>query len=444
VSNLRLWPAFSSQIIAIVSENASAQSPISESWITNLLAQLYPLCRSITGDGTRATLDILARECGLTMHEVSTGSAVLDWRIPDEWSLRRAVLSGPSGIIADTVSSNLHIVGYSEPCHGDFDLHTLSRHLHSLPDQPTLIPYRTSYYARTWGFCLAHDTLSALGPGKYAVDIDTVLAPGALSYGELLVPGRKREEVLVSTHVCHPALANDNLTGIVATLALADWAAAETREYSYRFLFVPATIGAIAWLAANRDTVERIRHGLVLTGLGDGAPLSYKRSRRGDAAIDRLMSHLLVGKGLILDWSPYGYDERQFCSPGFDLPVGRLSRAPHGTYPEYHTSADNLSFVDAAQVTAAIDLILTAFDAIEAGLVPRSLAPYGEPQLGRRGLFRSVGGALDEGSREYALLWLLSLADGDHDLVDVAERSGLPLADVLTSARLLRTAGLLA
>lgn len=408
------------------------------------MAELYPLCRSITGNGTRATLDILARECDLTRHEVSTGSAVLDWRIPDEWNLRRAVLFGPQGIIADTEINNLHIVGYSEPCHGDFELRALRGNLHSLPQQPAVIPYRTSYYTQTWGFCLAHDTLSALTPGWYTVDIDATLAPGALSYGEFFVPGRQREEVLISTHICHPALANDNLTGIVASLALARWAAAETRELSYRFLFVPATIGAIAWLAANRSNVGWIKHGLVLTGLGDRAPLTYKRSRRGDAPIDRLMSHLLLGSGRTVDWSPYGYDERQFCSPGFDLPVGRLSRAPHGTYPEYHTSADNLSFVDPAQVIAAIDLVLTVFDAIEAGLVPRSLAPYGEPQLGRRGLFRSVGGALDEGSREYALLWLLSLADGDHDLVDVAERSGLPLADVLATARLLRGVGLLA
>jgi aminopeptidase-like protein len=427
-----------------VTENASADSPVSEPWITKLMAELYPLCRSITGNGTRATLDILARECNLTRHEVSTGTAVLDWRIPDEWNLHRAVLSGPQGIIADTASSNLHIMGYSEPRQGDFELRALSGRLHSLPGQPSVIPYRTSYYTRTWGFCLAHDTLSALQPGKYTVEIDATLAPGALSYGELFVPGRRREEVLVSTHICHPAMANDNLTGIVASLALARWAAAQTRELSYRFLFVPATIGAIAWLAANRDNVGWIRHGLVLTGLGDAAPLTYKRSRRGNAPIDRLMSHLLRESGRTLDWSPYGYDERQFCSPGFDLPVGRLSRAPHGTYPEYHTSADDLSFVDPTQVTAAIDLVLAAFDAVEVGLVPRSLAPYGEPQLGRRGLFRSTGGALGAGTREYALLWLLSLADGEHDLVAVAERSGLPLADLLASARLLRGAGLLA
>lgn len=424
--------------------SARAGTLVSESWVTDLMTELYPLCRSITGNGTRATLAALARECDLISHEVSTGTEVLDWRIPYEWNLRKAVLSGPQGIIADTASTNLHIVGYSEPIRGDFDLGALTEHLHSLPGQPAVIPYRTSYHARTWGFCLAHEALAALAPGRYTVEIDASLQPGALSYGELFVPGRQREEILVSTHVCHPSMANDNLTGIAATAALAQWAVAETREFSYRFLFLPATIGAITWLARNRDNVEWIRHGLVLTGLGDQAPLAYKRSRRGDAPIDRLMSHLLRDDGHVLEWTPYGYDERQFCSPGFDLPVGRLSRAPHGTYPQYHTSGDNLSFVDPAQVTAAIDLILKAFDAIETGLMPRSLAPFGEPQLGRRGLFRSVGGALDENSQEYALLWVLSLADGAHDLVAVAERSGLPLDDVLRAARLLRGAGLLA
>nr|BFE56503.1 DUF4910 domain-containing protein [Dactylosporangium thailandense] len=405
------------------------------------MADLFPIGRSLTGDGVRSTLDRIGREIELSRTDVPTDTPVLGWRIPDEWNLRRARLVAPDGtVVADTADRYLHVVGYSEPVRGDFGLDELQRRLHSLPDRPNLVPYRTSYYRRTWGFCLPDEVRVALEPGRYAVDIDATLGPGALTWGEHLVPGRRRDEVLVSTHVCHPDLANDNVTGMVAAVELARWAAAETREFSYRFLFVPATLGTVAWLHCNRDRTDLIRHGLVLTGLGDAGPLTYKRSRRENAPIDRLMSHLA---DVDLRWSPYGYDERQFCSPGFDLPVGRLTRAPHATYPEYHTSADDLSFVSAAQVRAAIEVVLTAFDAIEAGLVPRNLAPYGEPQLGRYGLFRSLGGELRDDSPELATLWLLSLGDGEHHLVDVAERAGLPLPAVVAVARRLREAGLL-
>ncbi len=414
---------------------------MSEAWLSGLMEDLFPINRSITGDGTRSTLDRIGREIDLTRAEIKTGTPVLGWRIPDEWNLRRAWLVAPDGtVVADTADRYLHIVGYSEPVRAEVDLEELQPRLHSLPDRPGLVPYRTSYYQRTWGFCLAHTVRVGLLPGRYGVEIDATLAPGALSWGEFVVPGRRREEVLVSTHICHPDLANDNVTGMAAATALARWASASTREYTYRFLFVPATVGAIAWLHRRREQVEMIKHGLVLTGLGDSGTLTYKKSRQENAAIDRLMSHLA---GTTVGWSPYGYDERQYCSPGFDLPVGRLSRAAHGTYPEYHTSADDLSFVSAAQVSAAVDVVLTAFDAIESGLLPRNLAPFGEPQLGRHGLFRSLGGELRDDSTEYVALWLLSLGDGGHDLVEVAERAGQPLPVVVAVARRLRQAGLL-
>ncbi len=414
---------------------------MTEEQLWELMADLFPIGRSLTGDGVRATLDRIGREIEISRTDVPTGTPVLGWHIPDEWNLRRARLVAPDGtVVADTADRYLHVVGYSEPVRGEFALDELQERLHSLPDRPALVPYRTSYYRRTWGFCLPEEVRVTLEPGRYMVDIDATLEPGVLTWGEYAVPGRRRDEVLVSTHICHPDLANDNVTGIAAAVALARWAAAETREFSYRFLFVPATVGTVAWLHRNRERSHLIRHGLVLTGLGDAGPLTYKRSRRENAPIDRLMSHLA---DVDLRWSPYGYDERQFCSPGFDLPVGRLTRAPHATYPEYHTSADDLSFVSTAQVQAAIEVVLTAFDAMEVGLVPRNLAPYGEPQLGRYGLFRSLGGELSDDSPELATLWLLSLGDGEHHLVDVAERSGLALPAVVAVARRLRDAGLL-
>ncbi|MBV9142460.1 MAG: DUF4910 domain-containing protein [Pseudonocardiales bacterium] len=418
--------------------------PGDEKMVGTLMADLFPLSRSITGDGTRATLRRIGAEIPLDVYEVPSGAPVLDWTVPDEWNLHRAVLRDPAGeMVVDTADNNLHVVNYSEPVRGEFDLAELSLRLYSLPDRPTLIPYRTSYYHRTWGFCLSDERRAVLGRGRYQVDIDVSLGPGALTYGELLVPGRVPDEVLVSTHVCHPNMANDNLTGIAAAVTLACWALRDMRRLTYRFLFVPATIGALAWLAAHKEALPPIAHGLVLTGLGDTGPLVYKRSRRGDAPVDQAMTYLVRGRGTTVDWYPYGYDERQYCSPGFDLPVGRLTRAVHGTYPEYHTSGDNLSFVRPEQVVAAADVVLELFDILETGLVPRNLSPYGEPQLGRRDLYRRMGGTANLKSAEMAYLWVLSLADGGHDLMEIAGRAGLPLPTIVMAAQALRAVGLL-
>lgn len=407
-----------------------------------LMAELFPICRSITGDGTRATLRRIAREIPLELHEVPSGTRVLDWTVPDEWNLRYGRLRDPSGAtVADTADTWLHVVNYSEPISATVDLADLR--LHSLPDRPSLTPYRTTYYTRTWGFCLPDERRLRLEPGAYEVDIAASLEPGSLTYGELLVPGRVRDEVLISAHVCHPSMANDNLSGIAAAVELARWAVGGGHRLTYRFVFAPATIGAITWLAGHREEVTHIRYGLVLSGLGDPGPLTYKRSRRGDATVDRLMAHLLRGRGTTMDWYPYGYDERQFCSPGFDLPVGRLSRTTHGTYPEYHTSADDLAFVRTSQILDAVDVVRELFELLESGPMPRNLAPYGEPRLGVRGLYRRMGGAVDQRSSEMAFLWLLSLADGEHDLAEIAERASLDLPTILSAARALREAGLL-
>jgi len=413
----------------------------------------FGICRSITGDGVRQTLSLLAERLPLEVHEVPTGTTVLDWTVPREWSIRDAWVKDPSGtVVIDFADHNLHLVGYSSPIHRKLDLADLKPHLHSLPDRPEWIPYRTSYYTETWGFCLPHRQLESLPDGEYEVFIDSSLEDGALSYGELLLPGDLEDEVLFSCHICHPSMANDNLSGVAVCMALAEHLArSDRRRLSYRFLFVPGTIGAITWLARNEETTRRVRHGLVAANLGDG-DFHYKRSRHGDAAIDRAVIGVLAATGrahTTEDFMPFGYDERQYSSPGFDLAIGSLTRTPWGRYPEYHTSADNLDFISAGALQESLDLYLEVVEALEHGgaetdpkpqqqPAPRgatylNLSPKGEPQLGRRGLYRSLGGGDAGRQAELALLWVLNLSDGRHGLIDIAERSSLPL-DLLENA----------
>ncbi|MFI7043778.1 DUF4910 domain-containing protein [Streptosporangium sandarakinum] len=412
-----------------------------------LVERLYPLCRSITGDGVRRTLDIVGESVPLRVREVPTGTPVLDWTVPKEWNVRDAYVKDASGRrVVDFAASNLHVVGYSVPVSATMTLAELRPHLHTLPEQPGLVPYRTSYYAETWGFCLAENTLAALPEGRYEVRIDATLADGHLTYGEHVVPGRTSEEVLVSCHVCHPSLANDNLAGIAVATRLARRLAGTDPHYTYRFLFAPGTIGAITWLALNRERAGLIRHGLVLACAGDRGHLTYKRSRRGDAAVDRAAAHVLRASGRpheIVDFSPYGYDERQFCSPGFDLPVGCLTRTPYAGYPEYHTSADDPGFVTPEAMTDTLEACWEITRVLEGDRRHLNLSPYGEPQLGRRGLYGSLGGRSDTKRAQMAMLWVLNLSDGDHGLLDIAERSGLPFHVVADAARDLRAAGLL-
>jgi aminopeptidase-like protein len=412
-----------------------------------LVAELFPLCRSLTGDGVRETLARLARHIPLAIHEVPSGTRVFDWTVPDEWNVREAWVADPTGRrVVDIRRSNLHLVHYSVPVRARLPLAELRPHLFSRPDVPDVVPYRTSYYAPTWGFCLAHRDLTSLADGEYEVCIDATLAPGSLTYGECVLPGETDDEVLVSTHICHPSLANDNLSGIAVATALAQALAARgSRRYGYRFVFAPGTIGAITWLARNESRVDRIRHGLVLAGLGDASAFTYKKSRRGDAEIDRVVPHVLHhadAPHALADFSPYGYDERQYCSPGFDLPVGCLMRTPHGAYPEYHTSADDLGFVRAERLHESLRVVLAVIDTLEANRAYVSQNPKCEPQLGRRGLYATVGGG-DPRADELALLWTLNLADGRHSTLDIAERSGLPFDAIDRAARVLSEHGLL-
>jgi aminopeptidase-like protein len=411
-----------------------------------LVAELYPICRSITGDGVRRTLEIVDREIGLEVHEVPTGTQVLDWTVPREWNVRDAWVANAAGErVIDFQASNLHLLGYSVPVRATMPLAELREHLYTLPDHPDWVPWRTSYYAERWGFCASQRLVDSLPDGDYEVCVDTTLADGHLTYGEHLVEGETADEVLVSCHVCHPSLANDNLSGIAVATRLARMVAEARPRYSYRFLFAPGTIGSITWLARNEDRLGRIRHGLVLACVGDPGGFTYKCSRRGDAEIDQAVAHVLGRRPghRVVDFTPYGYDERQFCSPGFDLPVGCLSRTPYAQYPEYHTSADDLDLVGPAQLQESLEVCWEVVGVLEGNRRYRNLSPKGEPQLGRRGLYGQIGGRSDAEERQMAMLWVLNLSDGDHSLLQVAERAGLPFALVADVAGALEEAGLL-
>ena len=409
-------------------------------------SELFPICRSITGDGVRTTLRAIAERVPLEVHEVSSGTRVLDWTVPDEWNITDAYIASPDGRrVVDFRASNLHVVGYSEPVRETMTLDELRPHLHTHDESRDWIPYRTSYYTRTWGFCLSQRQLAGLDEGPYEVVIDASLAPGSLTYGECFLRGERDEEVLVSTHVCHPALANDNLSGIALVTELAAALGDRERRLSYRFLFIPGTIGSIAWLARNEEVVSRIVGGLVIACVGDSGPLTYKRSRAGCALVDRAGAHVVTHAtgGRVLDFVPWGWDERQFNSPGFDLPVGCLTRSLEGEFPEYHSSADDLDLIRAESLDESLQAALSILDVLEQNRSYCNLLPKGEPQLGKRGLYRGLGGA-DPGTEQLALLWMLNQSDGSASLLDIADRSGLPFAQILHASKALVDAGLLA
>ncbi|MGC2778138.1 MAG: DUF4910 domain-containing protein [Bradyrhizobium sp.] len=406
-----------------------------------MVGEMYPINRSLTGAGVRQTLAIVARHLDLVVHEVATGTPVLDWHVPMEWNIRGGTIRTLDGqCVVDFAKHNLHVMGYSKPVHGVLSRAELARHVHTLPDQPDLIPYRTGYYADDWGFCLPDRLWQTMTDESYQVDIDSDLSTGAMTYGEFFIPGETQDEVLITCHVCHPSLANDNLSGIAVATALAMRRAKRRGRLGFRFLFLPATIGAITWLARNEAMLDRVVHGLVLTCLGDGGPFHYKQSRREDAVIDRAVAHVLAQAGVphqIMPFNPYGYDERQLCSPGFDLPVGCFMRGVHGRFPEYHTSADNLDFVRPEALDGSYAVLDTLLDLLDGNRTYRRVDGRGEPQLGRRGLYRAIAGQRDAGgATQMDLLWLLNLADGRHSLLDMAIRANVPFARLEAAARL--------
>ncbi len=413
----------------------------------DFIKELYPICRSITGNGVRETLDLICKKIPLQIHEVPTGTRVLDWEIPMEWNIRDAYIIDPEGRkIVDFKKLNLHVLNYSTPVHARMSLDDLKPHLFSIPEKPDLIPYRTSYYAENWGFCLSYNQLTGLKEGTYEVVIDSSLTKGSLTYGELFLDGDSKDEVMISTHICHPSLCNDNLSGIAVCTSLAMEMIKSRRHYSYRFLFIPGTIGAITWLSKNEEAIKRIKYGLVTSLLGIDRQFTYKRSRIGNARIDRIVELVfsrLSAKTQLINFIPYGYDERQFCSPGFNLPVGNLTRVPFGEYPEYHTSADNMDLISVKALNDSLEVMSQIIRHIEADRKYVNLFPKGEPQLGRRGLYDHIGGRNDSKKLQLAFLWILNYSDGDHSLTDICMMSGLDLTVIGEAADLLIDKGLL-
>ncbi len=412
-----------------------------------LIEAMYPICRSITGDGVRATLDILKLHLNLDVVEVPSGTPVFDWTIPPEWNIRDAYIKNASGErVVDFRKSNLHILNYSVPIHQTMTLEELRPHLFSLPEHPDWIPYRNSYYNENWGFCLSHNQLAQLGDETYEVYIDSSLTTGSLTYGEFVIPGASQDEILISCHICHPSLCNDNLSGIAVGTFLAKLLTGMPLRYTYRFLFIPGTIGSITWLATHEAQVSRIKHGFVLTCAGDSGSVTYKRSRRGDAEIDRAMVQVLEQSGeafKVLDFYPYGYDERQYCSPAFNLPVGVIMRSQHGTFPQYHTSADDLSFVQPSYLADTLQKCLELCYLLETNRTYVNLFPKGEPQLGKRGIYKAISGQQGVEFDQMALLWVLNFSDGFHSLLDICERSSLKYAQIERAASLLSAYGLI-
>ncbi len=417
----------------------------------DLVAALYPIHRSMTGNGVRQTLDILKNHIPVQTHEVPSGTVAFDWQVPLEWNVADAYVKDESGArVVDFTQSNLHLVSYSQPVDAVMSWSELKEHLHTLPKHPDWIPYRTSHFKESWGLCLSHRRfleLDALGDRSYHVRIDATMTDGSLTYGEFSLPGTSRDEVLVSCHTCHPSLANDNLSGIAVAVFLAKYLARAQRRLTYRFIFIPATIGAITWLCRNERRAENIKHGLVLSLLGDAGSTTYKKSRQGDAKIDRVVEHVLQHSQQeyeIMDFEPTGYDERQFCSPGFNLPVGCFMRTRNGYYPEYHTSADNLDLVQPESLADSLQKAVAIMETLEGDLTYRNQKPKCEARLDGLGLYSAYGDAQRPEELQQAALWLLNMSDGTMSLLDIAERSGLPFTLLKKVTDTLAGAGLLA
>ena len=412
-----------------------------------LMEKLYPICRSITGDGVRETLKIIHEHIPIEIHEVPTGTKVFDWTVPKEWNIKDAYVKNSKGEkIIDFRKSNLHVLNYSIPVHKKIGLTELKEHLFTLPDYPDGIPYLTSYYKENWGFCITHKQYEQLEEDNYEVVIDSTLEEGHLTYGALYLKGESADEVLFSCYVCHPSLCNDNLSGITLLTFLAKHLKGMKLKYSYRFLFIPETIGAITWLSLNEDKISKIKHGLVATCLGDSGKSTYKKTRNGDNVIDKAVEKVLIDSGKpykIIDFFPSGSDERQFCSPGFNLPVGSLMRTPYGRFPEYHTSADNLEFIKAEYLADSFERYMKAIFVLENNETYMNHNPKCEPRLGKRGLYRMIGSQKWGGIDELALLWVLNLSDGANSLLDISIRSGLPFSQIKYGADALLEKGLL-
>jgi aminopeptidase-like protein len=412
-----------------------------------LMEELFPICRSITGDGVRETLKIIQSELGdLKIHEVPTGIKAFDWEVPREWNIRDAYIIDPDGKkIVDFQESNLHVVGYSLPVDNNITLDELQEHLHSLPGQPDAIPYITSYYQERWGFCLPHSQRERLKPGTYEVRIDSDLEPGSLTYGELILPGENPKEIFLSTYICHPSMANNELSGPTVVTHIAKWLHSMPRRFTYRIIFIPETIGSIVYLSRNLDEMKgRMIAGFNITCVGDDLNYSYLASRYGDTLSDQVAKHVLghLHPGFkCYSYLERGSDERQYCSPGVDLPIVSIMRTKYGAYPEYHTSLDNLEFVSPEGLGGAYDVIRTCIECLEANETLKVTVKC-EPQLGKRGLYPTLS-TKESAAIVRNMMNLIAYSDGSNSLLDIAEWIGVPMWDLIPTAESLKAEGLL-
>lgn len=413
----------------------------------DFIGRLFPICRSISGNGARKTLDIISEIIPIDRYEIPTGTKVFDWEVPKEWNIREAWIRNSAGEkIIDFADSSLNILNYSVPVHKTMSLSELKQHLFTIPSQPDLTPYRTSYYEEKWGFCMSFNQMNELPEDTYEVFIDSTLEKGYMSFGEFLIPGETQDEVLISTHICHPSLANDNLSGIAVATFLAKELSKTRHRHSFRFLFIPGTIGAITWLSLNERRTKYIKHGLVASLLGRPGAFTYKKTRQGNADIDHVVQQVLRLKKIeheVRPFTPYGYDERQFCSPGFNLPVGCLTRRSWAEFPEYHTSADNLSLITAEALEESLDVYRSIMMFLDHNRRYLNVNPKCEPQLGKRGLYNQVGGDHSGKDIQMAMLWVLNYSDGFHSTLDICEKSGLEYDIVELAIRKLIDAKLL-
>jgi aminopeptidase-like protein len=428
-----------------------------------LMEELYPICRSITGDGVRETLKILRKKINLKIIEVPTGSKVFDWKVPLEWNIRDAYVKDSTGNrIIDFKKSNIHILNYSIPINKKITKKELMIHIHTLPEKPHSIPYVTSYYKKQWGFCTSHNQLKTINDDFYQVKIDSTLKKGSLTYGEFLKKGKSKDEILISTYVCHPSLCNDNLSGIVISAKIAEILSKIDTFFSYRFLFIPETIGAIAWLAKNKDVIKKIKNCLVITCAGDNGPFTYKKTKSGNATIDEIFLGIFKKsrkKTKVKHFFPYGSDERQFSSPGINIPTGVFMRTPYYEFKQYHTADDNLNFVKQTSLNESLSIIMKAISEFESRKeikenvtikkkskskdVFLNLKPKCEPQLGKRKIYREITKRRQAGKRnsqdlsEIAIFWILNFSDGNNSLKDISKKSGISLRLLRQTAKIL-------
>jgi len=400
----------------------------------SLMERLFPICRSLTGNGNKQTLNILKEYIPIEIKEVPSGTKVFDWEVPDEWNIKDAFIKTPDGKkVVDFKNNNLHLVGYSEPFEGKIKLDELKNHIYTLPDQPDLIPYVTSYYQRRWGFCLSENQFKTLKNGIYEIQIDSTLEPGNLTYADLIVKGKSKKEILISTYICHPSLANNELSGPVISTFLAKYLLENNDNYySYRFVFAPETIGTITYLSKHIEELKRnVIAGYVLTCIGDSGSFSYLQSRKENTLVDRVTMHVLKHTEKeyeLYDYLASGSDERQYCSPGIDLPVGSLMRTKYGEYPEYHTSGDNMDIISSDELDKSLEKLKLCIDIIENNRIYKSTV-LGDPQLGKRGLYPTIS-TKTSSLNVITMMNILSFCDGHHDLLWIAEKIGKPIMEL--------------